>query len=304
MEVINRLDEQYRGLLAEVLHNGANKTDRTGVGTKSSFGHNITVYMEHGFPLLTTKKMPLKTIATELKWFLKGRTDLRYLLQNNCHIWTGDCYKIYERVHHWELEDPEYDIKEFEQKILEDDDFNRLWGNLGFIYGHQWRKWKIVDGAYTRYVDQIAELIKGIKEEPHSRRHLVSAWNVSELSLMTLPPCHYSFQCYVADDKISLVWNQRSADLFLGVPFNIASYALLLMLIAKETGYKPYKLVGNFGDLHLYNNHLEQAEEQIKRSFYELPNVKILNTNIIKGEFDYVLENYNYHPPLKATLNN
>jgi len=292
--IINRLEEQYRGLLGEVLHNG----------TRSSFGHSISLYMDHGFPLLTTKKMPLKTISTELKWFLKGRTDLRYLLENNCHIWTGDCYKVYERVHHWDLEDPEYDIEEFEQKILEDDSFSQQWGNLGFIYGHQWKKWKQTHGDYTGYIDQIAELINGIKTEPHSRRHIVSAWNVSELNLMKLPPCHYSFQCYIADDKISLAWNQRSADLFLGVPFNIASYALLLKLIAKETGYKPYKLVGNFGDVHLYNNHLEQAEEQLKRSFYVLPNVTLLNTDILKGEFDYVLENYNHHPPIKATLNN
>ena len=304
MEVINRLDEQYRGLLAEVLHNGADKTDRTGVGTKSSFGHNITVYMEHGFPLLTTKKMPLKTISTELKWFLKGRTDLRYLLENNCHIWTGDCYKVYERVHHWELEDPDYDIEEFEQKILEDDDFNRLWGNLGFIYGHQWRNWKIADGAYTRYVDQIAELIKGIKEEPHSRRHLVSAWNVGELDEMTLPPCHYGFQCYVQDGKLSLMWNQRSVDSFLGLPFNIASYATLLLLLCEQTGLEAGELIGNLGDVHLYKNHIQQAKEQIVREPFSLPTIELSNVDILNGEWDYEIKGYEHHPTIKAPLSN
>ena len=300
----NKLDKDYQYLLSEVLSRGSEKEDRTGVGVKSLFGKSIRHDMSKGFPLLTTKKMPLKTISTELKWFLKGRTDLRYLLENNCHIWTGDCYKVYERVHHWELEDPEYDIEEFEQKILEDDSFSKVWGNLGFIYGHQWRKWKIADGAYTRYVDQIAELIKGIKEEPHSRRHLVSAWNVSELSLMKLPPCHYSFQCYVSDDKLSLMWNQRSADLFLGVPFNIASYGLLLLLLCKETGYNPGELIGNFGDIHLYKNHWKQAEKQINKTHYKLPSVSIISSDINNGEFEYELKGYKSHKKIKATLNN
>lgn len=303
MEVINRLEEQYRGLLAEVLHNGSDKTDRTGVGTKSSFGHNITLYMDHGFPLLGTKKMSLRTIATELKWFLRGDTNIRPLLKDKCRIWTGDAYKVYKRVYDWDL-DEYLSVEDFEKRILEDEMFAHTYGELGPIYGRQWRKWKIVDGSFTRYVDQIQELIKEIKENPHSRRLLVNAWNISELHLMTLPPCHYSFQVSIQDDKMSLIWNQRSADLFLGVPFNIASYALLLMLLAKETGYRPYKLVGNFGDVHLYNNHLKQAEEQLSRSFYKLPKVTLLNTDILKGEFDYVLENYNHHAPLKATLNN
>lgn len=300
----NKLDRDYQYLLSEVLTKGIEKSDRTGTGVVSLFGKSIRHDMSKGFPILTTKKVAFKTMVTELKWFLKGRTDLRYLLQNDCHIWTGDCYKVYERVHHWDLEDPEYDIDEFEQKVLEDDDFSRHWGNLGFIYGHQWRKWKIANGSYTTYVDQIAELIKSLKENPDSRRHIVSAWNVSELSLMKLPPCHYSFQCYVADGKLSLMWNQRSADLFLGVPFNISSYGLLLLLLCKETGYEPGELIGNFGDIHLYKNHLEQARKQINRTHYKLPSVNIISSDIDNGEFEYELKDYKSHKTLKATLNN
>lgn len=293
---VNRLDERYRALLAEVLHNGIEKEDRTGTGTLSRFGMTIRHRMEDGFPVLTTKKIPLKTVATELKWFLKGRTDLRYLLENNCHIWTGDAYKVYERVHHWDLEDPEYDIKEFEEQILKDDDFSRLWGDLGFIYGKQWRDW---NGN-----DQIRDLVNNLKNEPNSRRHIVSAWNVQDLIYMKLPPCHYAFQCYVADGKLSLMWQQRSADLFLGVPFNISSYGMLLLLLCKETGYKPGELIGNFGDIHLYKNHIEQAKKQINRKPYALPKLEMLNVDLDQGEFNFVLENYNFHPAIKAPLSN
>ena len=293
---VNRLDERYRALLAEVLHNGTDKDDRTGTGTLSRFGMSIRHRMEDGFPVLTTKKIPLKTVATELKWFLKGRTDLRYLLENNCHIWTGDAYKVYERVHHWDLEDPDYDIEEFEKQILEDNDFSRLWGNLGFIYGKQWRDW---NGN-----DQIRDLVNNLKNSPNSRRHIVSAWNVDDLIYMKLPPCHYAFQCYVADGKLSLMWQQRSADLFLGVPFNISSYGMLLLLLCKETGYEPGELIGNFGDIHLYKNHIEQAKEQINRKPYALPKLEMLNVDLDQGEFNFVLENYNFHPAIKAPLSN
>jgi thymidylate synthase len=293
---VNRLDERYRALLAEVLHNGIDKADRTGTGTLSRFGMTIRHRMEDGFPVLTTKKIPLKTVATELKWFLKGRTDLRYLLENNCHIWTGDAYKVYERVHHWDLEDPDYDIEEFENQILVDDDFSRLWGNLGFIYGKQWRDW---NGT-----DQLKELINNLKSQPNSRRHIVSAWNVDDLIYMKLPPCHYAFQCYVADGKLSLMWQQRSADLFLGVPFNISSYGMLLLLLCKETGYEPGELIGNFGDIHLYKNHIEQAKEQINRKPYDLPKLSMLNVDLDQGEFNFVLDDYNYHPAIKAPLSN
>ena len=293
---VNRLDERYRALLAEVLHNGTDKDDRTGTGTLSRFGMSIRHRMEDGFPVLTTKKIPLKTVATELKWFLKGRTDLRYLLENNCHIWTGDAYKVYERVHHWDLEDPDYDIEEFEKQILEDPDFSRLWGNLGFIYGKQWRDW---NGN-----DQIKDLVNNLKNSPNSRRHIVSAWNVDDLIYMKLPPCHYAFQCYVADGKLSLMWQQRSADLFLGVPFNISSYGMLLLLLCKVTGYEPGELIGNFGDIHLYKNHIEQAKEQINREPYALPKLSMLNVDLNQGEFNFVLENYNFHPAIKAPLSN
>lgn len=305
MEVVNRLEEQYKGLLGEVLNNGVEKNDRTGVGTKSSFGHNITVYLDHGFPLLGTKKMSLRTIATELKWFLKGDTNINYLIDNKCNIWNGDAYKVYQRACMWELERDELTYDEFVDKVKTDPDFSKVWGSLGPIYGKQWRSVSYNKGSHpTQKIDQLANLIENIKRDPHSRRLMVSAWNVSELHLMVLPPCHHSFQIAIHDDKMSLLWNQRSADLFLGVPFNIASYALLLMLLAKETGYKPHKLVGNFGDMHLYNNHIEQAEEQMSRSFYELPKVTLLNTDLLNGEFDYVLENYNHHAPIKAPLNN
>lgn len=293
---VNRLDERYRALLAEVLHNGTDKDDRTGTGTLSRFGMSIRHRMEDGFPVLTTKKIPLKTVATELKWFLKGRTDLRYLLENNCHIWTGDAYKVYERVHNWDLEDPDYDIEEFEKQILEDNDFSRLWGNLGFIYGKQWRDW---NGN-----DQIRDLVNNLKNSPNSRRHIVSAWNVDDLIYMKLPPCHYAFQCYVADGKLSLMWQQRSADLFLGVPFNISSYGMLLLLLCKVTGYEPGELIGNFGDIHLYKNHIEQAKEQINREPYALPKLSMLNVDLNQGEFNFVLENYNFHPAIKAPLSN
>ena len=293
---VNRLDERYRALLAEVLHNGTDKDDRTGTGTLSRFGMSIRHRMEDGFPVLTTKKIPLKTVATELKWFLKGRTDLRYLLENNCHIWTGDAYKVYERVHHWDLEDPDYDIEEFEKQILEDNDFSRLWGNLGFIYGKQWRDW---NGN-----DQIRDLVNNLKNSPNSRRHIVSAWNVDDLIYMKLPPCHYAFQCYVADGKLSLMWQQRSADLFLGVPFNISSYGMLLLLLCEVTGYEPGELIGNFGDIHLYKNHIEQAKEQINREPYALPKLSMLNVDLNQGEFNFVLENYNFHPAIKAPLSN
>ena len=298
----NKLDRDYQYLLSDILTNGVEKDDRTGTGTLALFGKSIRHDMSKGFPILTTKKVAFNTMVTELKWFLKGRTDLRYLLENNCHIWTGDCYKTYERTHHWELEDPEYDVKEFEQKILEDDDFSKVWGNLGPVYGHQWRNWSVPDSRCS--IDQITELIKGIKEEPHSRRHLVSAWNVSELYLMKLPPCHYSFQCYVADGKLSLMWNQRSADLFLGVPFNISSYGLLLELLCAETGYEPGELIGNFGDIHLYKNNIKQAEKQLKRSHYKLPKLHLEYNNILDGDFKASLVNYKSHSYIKAPLSN
>ena len=295
----NQLDKDYQALLKKVLEKGSNKGDRTGTGTLSIFGETIRHDMSKGFPVLTTKKVAFKTMVTELKWFLKGDTNIKYLVNNNCHIWDGDAFKAYKKKG-GKLEDQ----KEFIEKLAGCDKFSGRWGELGPVYGKQWRKWKIVDGSFTRYSDQISNLIEGIKNDPNGRRHLVSAWNVSELEDMTLPPCHYSFQCYVADGKLSLMWNQRSADLFLGVPFNISSYALLLLLLCEETNYKPGELIGNLGDVHLYKNHLNQAAEQITRDSFELPDITIDNVDILNGEFDVQLLNYKSHPAIKAPLSN
>ncbi len=299
---MNKLDGQYRGLLAEVLYNGTEKDDRTGTGTLSRFGMSIRHRMSDGFPILTTKRMPLKTIATELKWFLKGNTNITYLLDNNCNIWNGDAYKQYQRACLWELERDEMTYDEFIKRMKTDESFAQVWGGLGPIYGKQWRKWNRMRPLDE--IDQIADLIENLKSNPNSRRHLVSAWNVGELPTMALPPCHYSFQCYVADNKLSLMWNQRSADLFLGVPFNISSYGLLLLLLCKETGYEAGELIGNFGDIHLYKNHLEQAKEQINRKGHNLPSLHLSNVDILGGEFDYELIEYKHQPTIKAPLSN
>ncbi len=308
---MNTLDKQYQDLLQDILNNGATKQDRTGTGTISVFGRQIRHNMKDGFPLLTTKKMPFKTIVTELLWFLRGDTNIKFLVDNNCHIWDGDAYKNY--VKHWEPMIEYIDNKpiltqeEFIDKIKTDDEFAKKWGELGPIYGSQWRSWKqwhVKDyvGGNTQ-IDQIANLIQDLKINPDSRRLLVSAWNVGELDQCVLPPCHYGFQVYTRElsydqrfeifilknerkfdwtpDKritsevlnelniptraISLMWNQRSVDTFLGLPFNIASYGLLLEIIAKEVNMVPDQLIGNLGDVHLYSNHIEQAKEQIGR---------------------------------------
>lgn len=264
---MNNLDQQYQNLLRRVLENGKNKEDRTGTGTLSLFGTTIRHDMSEGFPILTTKKVAFKTMVTELKWFLRGDTNIKYLQDNNCKIWDGD----YEKS-------------------------GRTDGELGPIYGKQWRD---ING-----IDQLENLITGIISNPDSRRHLVDSWNVEDLDKMTLPPCHYSFQCYVADGKLSLMWNQRSADLFLGVPFNISSYGLLLLLLCKETKLEPGELIGNFGDVHLYNNHLNQATQQIIRTPFDLPSVKLSCYDIYRGDFDVELIDYKSQPALKAPLSN
>ena len=293
----NKLDLDYKDLLEDVLKNGIEKEDRTGTGTLSLFGKSIRHDMSDGFPVLTTKRMPLKTISTELKWFLKGDTNIKYLLDNNCHIWDGDAYKKYCDVCLFDLDDPMHK-NDFLDKVQNDPAYMH-WGLLGPIYGAQWRSW-----GGKKYIDQIADLIENLKNNPNSRRHLVSAWNVEDLGKMTLPPCHYSFQCYVADNKLSLMWNQRSADLFLGVPFNISSYGLLLLLLCEETGYEAGELIGNFGDIHLYKNHLEQAKEQINRETFDLPTIKLSNFDVLNGEFDFELIGYKSHSTIKAPLSN
>ena len=309
---MNKLDEQYRGILAELLYNGKEKEDRTGTGTLSKFGMQIRHNMKDGFPLLTTKKIAVKTMMTELKWFLKGDTNIKYLVDNNCNIWNGDAYKKYCKAHPSEYQDDMLTQEEFVEHIKEDESFAKNWGELGPIYGKQWRKWKTSkfgnlgpnDTLSDVSVDQIKNLINGLKYNPNSRRHMVSAWNVGELVQMTLPPCHHGFQCYVADGKLSLMWSQRSVDTFLGLPFNIASYGMLLMLLCEETGYEPGDLIGNLGDVHLYNNHWEQAKEQIDRDGFDLPTIKLSNVDILNGDFEYKLENYKHRPAIKAPLSN
>ena len=300
---MNNLDLDYKELLKDVLENGIEKEDRTGTGTLSLFGKSIRHNMSDGFPVLTTKKIPLKTVSTELKWFLKGDTNIKYLVENGCNIWTGDAYKQYVKVWEYDLDEP-LSEEDFVECIKTDEDFARVWGELGPTYGKQWRNIQDTFSPTLLPIDQLRTLINEIKKNPNSRRLLVNSWAVDKIRNMILPPCHYAFQCYVADGKLSLMWSQRSADLFLGVPFNISSYGMLLLLLCKETGYKPGELIGNFGDIHLYKNHLEQAKEQLQRKPFELPELAVLNVDILNGDFNYVIESYNYHPAIKAPLSN
>src|SRR6056300_562393 len=315
---MNQLDKDYQNLLLDIMANGVEKGDRTGTGTVSVFGRQIRHDMQYGFPLLTTKKMAIKSIMTELKWFLKGDTNIKYLVENGCNIWNGDAYKRYKEDKGTLAMGPE----SFIQKIKTQDHFAEKWGELGPIYGKQWRSWKInlIDPNTMEFVppiDQIKNLIEEIKNNPNSRRLMVSAWNVAEMDGMVLPPCHYGFQVYTRDSTreekivnpgkykvISLMWNQRSVDTFLGLPFNIASYATLLQLIADEVNMVPEDLIGNLGDVHLYNKHIEQAEEIITREPYKLPKLEITNCDIMNGEFDYKVINYESHPTIKAPLSN
>jgi thymidylate synthase len=302
---MNTLDLQYQNLLQDILLEGKEKTDRTGTGTKSVFGKQIRHKMSEGFPLLTTKKMAIKSIMTELKWFLKGDTNIKYLVDNGCNIWNGDAYKTYQRACMYELDRDELTMEEFVNKIKTDESFARVWGELGPVYGKQWRRVEKRHGSSPTYkIDQIKNLIELIKKNPDSRRLLVNSWNPSELDEMVLPPCHYGFQCYVNDGKLSLMWNQRSVDTFLGLPFNIASYGMLLLLLCEETNLEPGELIGNLGDTHLYLNHLEQAEEQRLRKSFQLPSVKLSNVDILNGEFDYEIIGYQSQPTIKAPLSN
>ena len=356
---MNTLDVKYQDLLQDILDNGVMKTDRTGTGTISVFGRQIRHKMSQGFPLLTTKKMAWKTMVTELLWFLRGDTNIKYLVNNGCHIWDGDAYKNYQKkMTEWFGNESQLTKELFIDKIKTDDEFAKKWGELGPIYGKQWRSWKSVDVREywnedwnVENIDQIQNLINELKINPDSRRLMVSAWNVGELSDMVLPPCHYGFQVYtreLSEDErlnlvpnkqviiedvnsfansenrtitdflndmnvptraISLMWNQRSVDTFLGLPFNIASYGLLLEIIAKEVDMIPDELIGNLGDVHLYSNHTGQAKEQISREpFKNLPILKILNTevdDIAHYEInDFELSNYESHSSIKAPLSN
>jgi thymidylate synthase len=302
--------------------------------------------MKDGFPLLTTKKMPFKTIVTELLWFLQGNTNIKYLVDNNCHIWDGDAFKNYVNTYKGNFP---MGMEEFIETIKTNDEFAERWGNLGPIYGKQWRKWKgkLVDksiefDAHTAWVpeqiDQIQNLINDLKTNPDSRRMMVNAWNVGELDHMVLPPCHYGFQVYTRElsfeervqwvmrntnvelenlyiveeiakpstpkRAISLMWNQRSVDTFLGLPFNIASYGLLLMMLADEVNMVPDQLIGNLGDVHLYSNHIEQAKEQIQREGFDLPTVHVRDGIYCSSIEDVLLFDYESHPAIKAPLSN
>ena len=308
---MSNIEKQYQGILRKLVLYGKEKGDRTGTGTLSYFGDQIRHNMADGFPLLTTKKMAVKTMMTELKWFLKGDANIKYLVDNNCHIWDGDAYKNYRN----KFEPAPYQftpdtMEEFINKIKTDDEFAKQWGELGPIYGKQWRNWEsqkfnVAKGeGYLLHIDQIAKLIVDLKKNPDSRRLMVSAWNVGEIEEVVLPPCHYGFQCYVSEGKLSLMWNQRSCDTFLGIPFNIASYATLLLLLCKETGLEAGELIGNLGDVHLYKNHVQQAKEQIVREPFPLPTIELSNVNILNGEWDYEVKGYEYHPTIKAPLSN
>jgi len=353
---MNTIDSKYQDLLQDILDNGVEKSDRTGTGTISVFGRQIRHKMSQGFPLLTTKKMAWKTMVTELLWFLRGDTNIKFLLDYDCHIWDGDAYKNYlEHTQH----EASYTKEQFINLIKTDKDWANVWGELGPIYGKQWRQWQgwmDMNGNEkgSLWYDQILQLVHSLKTNPDSRRLMVSAWNVAELDQMTLPPCHYGFQVYTRElskfersrhmglpegehflddvlDKhnipkraISLMWNQRSVDTFLGLPFNIASYGLLLEILAKEVNMIPDELIGNLGDVHLYKNHIEQTKEQIKRTPYDLPTVQITERNWYQHEAvkqhlgpksfnDKILSyrpdcfeliGYESHPKIKAPLSN
>ena len=387
---MNTIDKKYQQLLSDIIEFGVEKNDRTGTGTISEFGHQIRHKMSEGFPLLTTKKMAWKTIVTELLWFLRGDTNIKFLLDYDCHIWDGDAYKNYvSKIEEYTstLNVPN-DISEFQEimdsvgnqikssvlskeefihKIKTDNEFAKKWGDLGPIYGKQWRQWQgwmdmRGNEKGSLWYDQILQLVHSLKTNPDSRRLMVSAWNVAELDQMVLPPCHYGFQVYTRElsiderlhlvsqkyemfdpfdfhkvdhkeiDKlypvpkraISLMWNQRSVDTFLGLPFNIASYALLLEIIAKEVDMVPEDLIGNLGDVHLYKNHIEQAKEQISREPYDLSTITITERNwyqhqLVKERLGpktfkdiilsyrpdcFELTDYQSHPKIKAPLSN
>ena len=331
----NNLDKQYQSLLQDIINNGVEKKDRTGTGTISVFGRQIRHKMSDGFPLLTTKKMAFKTMVTELLWFLRGDTNIKYLVDNGCHIWDGDAYKNYTKsfLGYEDIPSQEWFINE----IKTNPDFANRFGDLGPIYGKQWRKW--YGWRKHSLTDQIANLINDLKTNPDSRRLMVSAWNVGELDQMVLPPCHYGFQVYTRelsekerldlfkvdsidrvdsygkwlDDNgypkraISLMWNQRSVDTGLGLGFNIASYGLLLEMIAKQVNMIPDELIGNLGDVHLYLDHVEPIKEQLNREPFNLPTLKIHGKVDDIAHYkvnDFELIGYQFHPTIKLPLSN
>ncbi len=312
-------EQAYLQLCEEILAEGNVKEDRTNTGTYSLFGKQIRFNLQEGFPLLTTKHVPFRLIASELLWFLKGDTNIRYLLEHNNNIWNEWAFKKWVESDAYEgpnMEDfgnrslvdddfkKEYDeqMNIFKEKILQDDEFAQKYGDLGFVYGKQWRKWEAASGET---IDQLADVIHSIKTNPDSRRHIVSAWNPEDIPQMALPPCHTLFQFYVDNGTLSCQLYQRSADIFLGVPFNIASYALLTHLIALECNLKVGEFIHTFGDVHIYSNHIEQVKIQLSRKPKDFPELKIANKK--ESIFDYEVKDfeivgYDPHPAIKAPV--
>lgn len=315
---MNPFDKSYHELCEEILEIGNKRDDRTNTGTISKFGHQLRFNLNQGFPLLTTKRVPFKLVATELIWFIKGDTNIKYLLEYNNNIWNEWAFEKYvnsddyqgpdmTNFGHRALEDEAFkavyqeQMEKFKTRILEDDAFSEQYGDLGNVYGKQWRDW--VD-QHGNHFDQLKQVIEQIKTHPYSRRHIVSAWNPTEIDTMALPPCHTMFQFYVQDNKLSCQLYQRSADIFLGVPFNIASYSLLTHLVAHECGLEVGEFVHTFGDAHIYSNHLDAVQTQLSRSSYKPPKLKILTDKSI-FDIDYEdlkIEGYESHPSIKAPI--
>ncbi|AMB98700.1 thymidylate synthase [Aerococcus urinaehominis] len=315
------MEQAYLDLLQHILDHGQEKSDRTGVGTISTFGYQMRFDLSQGFPLLTTKRVPMGLITSELLWFLKGDTNVRYLLENNNHIWDEWAFKNWVESADYQgpdmtdfglraNQDPEFNqlyqeqMKIFQNKVLHDANFANKYGDLGNVYGKQWRHWETRDGGY---IDQIANIIDQLKNNPDSRRIILSAWNPEDIPNMALPPCHTMSQFYVQDGKLSCQLYQRSGDVFLGVPFNIASYALLTHLLAREANLEVGEFIHTFGDVHIYTNHVDQVKEQLTRQPKGFPQLVIDSAADGKSIFelekaDIKLEGYDPHPAIKAPV--
>ncbi|TNE30668.1 MAG: thymidylate synthase [Bacteroidetes bacterium] len=290
--------KQYHDLMQHVLDNGVKKDDRTGTGTISVFGYQMRFDLNEGFPLMTTKKLHIKSILHELLWFIQGDTNIQYLDQNGVRIWDDWPFAKFQKSEAYNGET----IREFAERVATDDNFAKQWGDLGPVYGYQWRSWPTPNGES---VDQLLNVIEQIKNTPDSRRLIVSAWNPGMIQDMALPPCHAFFQFYVADGKLSCQLYQRSADIFLGVPFNIASYAMLTHMIAQACNLEVGEFVHTLGDAHIYLNHIDQVKEQLSRDFRTLPKLVINPSvkNILDFKFDdFAIEGYDPHPHIKAQV--
>jgi len=286
---------QYLDYLQDILDNGTRHEDRTGTGTIRVFGRQLRFDLSEGFPLLTTKRVWMRGVTEELLWFLRGETNIQSLVQAGVSIWTDWPLQRYR-------DETGEDISReaFENRIAADDDFADEWGDLGPVYGKQWRDFE----GPGRRVDQISRLVDNLRERPHSRRHVVSAWHPAQTEDMALPPCHYAFQCFVDDGRLSLMWQQRSVDSFLGLPFNIASYALLTHMLAQQADLTPHELIFHGGDCHIYQNHVDQVNEQLTRTPHDRPTLRLRERDSI---FDYTaddvaIEDYEHHPALTAPI--